>query len=298
MPTIARGATTGVNGAPVLGTTVVNGAGFPVDPAALTLEMRDPDGAVPAGFPLAIGDLIRDDLGVYHAVWTVPDDAATGTWAAVWGGSEDGAPLVGAELWLVVEAGSLIPPGFVTTDEVRVLVDTPLTDPQLEDVIARESAWLTRRIGLLDGERTEIAYPADCDRDKPLLLRRPTDAVVVTDDGTELAEATVRLVSDGTAIERTDGPWRGTVAIAYTPNDEAEVASALIELVRLVVTETGYVSERIGEYSYSRAGGSITPAQAVTSARELIVRDLRPRRGSGTIRTRSTMIGARVGPVQ
>lgn len=186
---------------------------------------------------------------------------------------------------------------FLTVEEVRALVTTPLTDEQLTDVMQREGAWLARRIGPLDGERTQVFQVADCDLDKPLWLRRPTDGTdddfLVSDNGTDLDSDLIRILRNGWGIERIDAPWTGPeVQVTYTPNDDDEVARVLIELVRLGVSETGYASERIGDYSYQRASGGSNAARAS------LVRSLMPSRGPGTARLRSTMIGERVGEVR
>lgn len=186
---------------------------------------------------------------------------------------------------------------FLTVAEVRALVTTPLTDEQLADVMQREGAWLARQIGPLDGERTQVFQVADADLDKPLWLRRPTDGTgdefVVSDNGTDLDATQIRLLRNGTGIERVDASWTGPeVSVTYVPNDDDEVARVLIELVRYGVSETGYASERIGDYSYQRASGGSG------MARNALVRSLLPTRGPGTARLRSTMIGERVGEIR
>lgn len=182
---------------------------------------------------------------------------------------------------------------FLTVAEVRVLVQTPLEDAQLADVLQREAAWLARRIGPLEGERIQTVYVGDPYRDDPIMLRRPTSAVTVTDNGADLDASQVRLMRGGHLVERSDAPWTGPkVEIAYEPNDEEEVARALIELVRLTVAESPYSSERIGDYSYQRStGGSATMRQA-------IVRDLLAFPGMATTRLRSAVGSDRVGAIE
>src|SRR4051812_15402423 len=91
---------------------------------------------------------------------------------------------------------------LVSPAQVRALVDTDLSDPDLADVIAREEAALARAIGPLAGERTEtmyIAWHPDA-HELPLALRRPTDAVTVEDNGVDVT-ADVRLHGNGRVIE-------------------------------------------------------------------------------------------------
>lgn len=166
---------------------------------------------------------------------------------------------------------------LVTPAKVRALVDTDLSDADLSDVIAREEAALARVLGPLSGERTETLYislhpAAD---ELPIYLRRPTDAVTVTDAGVVIT-GLVRLHAGGRAIERTDlGVWTGPVATTYTPNDDLECERVVIELTRLTLTETGYLSETIGDYMYSRGarGGAANPTE---SARSRLIASLMP----------------------
>jgi hypothetical protein len=44
---------------------------------------------------------------------------------------------------------------MLTTAQARALITTSLSDQDLDEVIAREEAWLARRIGPLEGERVE-----------------------------------------------------------------------------------------------------------------------------------------------
>lgn len=165
---------------------------------------------------------------------------------------------------------------LVTPAQVRALVETDLEDDDLADVIAREEADLARYIGVLAGERTETLYialhpAADL---LPLVLRRPTDAVEVVDNDVTLT--TVRLRGEGRVVERTDSlAWTGPVEVTYEPNDSLVLERVIIELVRLTLTETGYLSETIGDYSYSRGarGGAANPTEA---ARANMIRRLLP----------------------
>lgn len=181
---------------------------------------------------------------------------------------------------------------LLTVEELMDVVDTTLDEPALQAIIDREEAWLARRIGPLADERTVTYYVWPTDLDDPLWLSRPTDEVAVTDGGTELDESVVRLLGNGTIVERADASWVGpTVEIASEPNDGLEVKGGVIELVRLTLTESGYQSERIGDYSYSRGPGS------TMAAREAIAYALLPHRGSGTVRLRSSLRPARIGQV-
>jgi len=179
----------------------------------------------------------------------------------------------------------------VSVADVRALVDTDLSDADLETVIAREEAALARVIGPLDGPRTQTFYP-DAHPETfslPLILARPTDAVTLSDNGQALASGDYRLHPNGLVIERMPGwtYWHGPMAATYTPNDLLEVQRVLIELTRLTVTETGYLSETIGDYSYSRGarGGSLNPTEA---ARSRLIQGLIPPLVASTSRLTSS----------
>lgn len=176
---------------------------------------------------------------------------------------------------------------LVTLAEVRALVSTELSDANLQAVIDREEAELAARIGPLTGARTETVYP-DHSTER-VYLRRPTSSVTVTSDGTAITlgddDGEYRLVKLGSALHLVNETWGEVVTAAYTPNDELRVKRVLIELIRLTATETGYLSERIGQYSYQR---SQTPG-AVQSTREALIRSLLPNLGYGSIRLQGSI---------
>lgn len=194
--------------------------------------------------------------------------------------------------------------------EVRALVSTPLADDDLQDVIDREEAALARQIGQLSGERTQTWHVGDqsgpaasgalpgamvsSDRMGPLALLRPTDAVTVTDNGVAVTAEDVRLLRKGTQIERASGGWTGPIVTGtYTPNDLLEVKGVVIALCRLSLGETGFESETIDGYSYTRGSASQTPA----SQRKALVRSLQTHPPRGTVGVRTSNDTARVGAV-
>jgi hypothetical protein len=176
---------------------------------------------------------------------------------------------------------------LVTVAEVRALVSTDLSDDDLQDVIDREEAELAHRIGPLTGARTETFTPDHSAH--RLYLRRPTNAVTVTSDGEAVTlgddDGEYRLVKHGSALHLNNNTWGGTVTAAYTPNDELRVRRVLIELIRLTTTETGYVSERIGQYSYSKAQ---TPG-ASQATREALIQTLIPTLGLASMRLQGSI---------
>jgi hypothetical protein len=152
--------------------------------------------------------------------------------------------------------------------EVRALVRSRLSDVDLQAVIDREEAWLAGRVGVLTGERTDTFTPGL--GDTPLYLSRRAPSVVLTDAGRTLAASEFLFTPSTGMIRRVwtpdlaDNPpwrqlylgWQGTVSATYTPADEADVKRAVIELVRLATGETGFDSETIGDYQYTRGASS------------------------------------------
>lgn len=130
--------------------------------------------------------------------------------------------------------------------EVREHVETSLTDYALQTLIDAEESRLARRIGALRGELVETFEPAKYDF---VVLTRPTTTADVTVDSVEV-DATLR--SDGRTLVPDLGYWTGTVEVTYTPTDTDEVRSVLIELIRLAVTDTAYITESTDSYSYQQ----------------------------------------------
>lgn len=169
---------------------------------------------------------------------------------------------------------------LVTKEQVRALVKQArrLPDPDLQDVIDREEAYLARRIGPLAGSRTlRFRRPTYSVETWALRLPRPTliDDVAVVDNGVVIAAAGVRLLGRGYIVERAGnlipGSFSGPVDVTFTPSDELEVVRVVIELVRLQTTETGFSSETIGGYTYQRG------LDTVRATRFALVQSLKPK---------------------
>ena len=181
-------------------------------------------------------------------------------------------------------------------EDARALIATALTDDQLNGVISREEKWLASQIGQLDGERTQTFYPSYDQR--RILLQRPTDSVVVEDNGVAVDDSDILLFN--AAIERKWGGWsgdawdgigwlggfHGPVTVTYTPNDIEQVKAVLIELVKLTLNSNpGMQSETTGAYSYTTSGTSRL------SERKKLARSLDPHFGPKTMQLRSSVAG-------
>jgi hypothetical protein len=161
---------------------------------------------------------------------------------------------------------------LLTVDEFEDLIGTGADPSIIQDAIDREEAEMAHLLGgPLVGERTETYRPTLDPYGGPVYLLRFTDSVTVTDSGATIG---VRLLANGSAIERDWGAWVGDVVVTYTPNDELRVRRALIELVREVL-----VPER------DRAAATDRPP--INEQRRMkMVRSLRPRLGHSTLRVR------------
>lgn len=184
---------------------------------------------------------------------------------------------------------------LVSIAEVRALVSSSLSDADLQVIIDREEAWLAGKIGALTGERTESFIPRITDTS--VYLQRRSVVSSVTDEGTAVAAADfIHTPSTGeirrvvisdlhghTTVEPYFPPWEGTVAVTHTPSDTADIKRAIIELIRGTAGETGYDSETIGSYSYSR--GTSTGRLS----RPALVAGILTRRPGYSLRLRNTM---------
>ena len=170
---------------------------------------------------------------------------------------------------------------LVTLSEVRALVETGLTDVDLQAVLDREEGWLAARVGALTGARTDTFWPGLTDT--PIYLSRRAAAVVVTDNALTVAPADLRFVPDSGMLRRITGAWTGPVAVTYTPTDADTIKRAVIELVRGTLAETGNDAETLGDYSYTRGDA------AVRLSRLGLVRSVLLRRPAYSTRLRSSL---------
>lgn len=140
---------------------------------------------------------------------------------------------------------------MLSVAEARAVITTSLSDSDLGDAIEREEAYLARRVGPLDGARTETFIVSD--GDEVLNLQRPGTIDTVTDDTGALTDYEARGWSD---VVLTAGAWQGSVEVAYTADDADEVKRAAITLVRLALSESGYLTEGAEGYTVTSDYGS------------------------------------------
>ena len=168
---------------------------------------------------------------------------------------------------------------FVSLAEVRALVRSRLSDADLQAIIDREEEWLATKIGVLEGSRTDTFRPGVTNT--PLYLSRLTDSIRVTDNGVAVTASDLMFTPSTGCLCRVTGvypwpypppwtwyaSWRGDVAVTWTPTDGAAVTAGVINLIRLTTSETGFDSETIGDYSYTRgaSAGRVSRAGVVRS---------------------------------
>lgn len=162
---------------------------------------------------------------------------------------------------------------LVSLAEVRALVNTSMTDAQLQTIIDREEQHVIRAFGEhYSDDATAVEESVNGGRTRSIYLRRRLQSVVSIHEtlylgGTEylvdpslyfvwLREARIeRLPSlaQANALGIPGGVWGAVVRVNYVPyNDNLERAEVIIELVRLAVERTAMKSESIGgEYSFT-----------------------------------------------
>ena len=136
---------------------------------------------------------------------------------------------------------------ILTTEEVRLNVETEIGDSALGILIDDADAEIVRRLGPL-ASQTEVLGAFD----RTIYLKRKSTAItsaverVRTGFGSytdyTLASDDYELLADGMRVERLrsgtnpHSHWRGTVTIVYVPVDEtAQRKRLLVDMVKLAV---------------------------------------------------------------
>lgn len=143
--------------------------------------------------------------------------------------------------------------------ELRPLVSSPLSDPQLQTVIDRVEAEIADLIGpdSSGGDYTEELEGGGCD----LFLRRPISAMVSVTEYSSLSDTTGTALTENTdyrawgkqgRLRRIGSRWSARAVVVYTPADrDTERKQATIDLVRIVLLTSPLLEERVedvGDY--------------------------------------------------
>jgi hypothetical protein len=145
---------------------------------------------------------------------------------------------------------------LVTPDDVRVLINTSLSNDDLQAVIDRVESEITTRIGAPqnDGGTVQLVKTLRGEGEYLFLPTEIMSILSIVEDGTALASTDYRTWSGG-VIERLPygGHWGDVCVVTYKPADDRERRiAAAIDLVRLDLNRTAMQSESVaGEYSYS-----------------------------------------------
>jgi hypothetical protein len=145
---------------------------------------------------------------------------------------------------------------LVSPAQVRALINTSLSDENLQAVIDRVEAQIIEKIGehQVDGYTTQIVKTI---RGEGSNLFLPTEIYSVV----SIVEDDVLLDSDdydvwpGGVIERLSAGayWGDRCVVTYKPaDDRLKRAQVIIDLVRLTIERTALKAESVaGEYSYT-----------------------------------------------
>lgn len=146
---------------------------------------------------------------------------------------------------------------LVSPANVKALVNTSLSDEDLQDVIDRVEAQVTEKIGVPWTDDDAPAEVVKTMRGEGASLFFPTEihaVISIVEDETTL-DADQYRVWGGGVIERLPigADWGDRCVVTYQPvDDRLKRTQVIIDLVRLVIERTAMKAESIaGEYSYT-----------------------------------------------
>jgi hypothetical protein len=143
---------------------------------------------------------------------------------------------------------------LVTVLETRALVQTDLSDDQLQEVIDRVEAEIIARIGAPqdDDGSVQITKRLQGGTDNVYLPVEIGEVVSVVEDGLSLIADEYRVWAGGVLERLPGGVWGQLVVVTFKPaDDRPQRKAAIIDLVRLDVNRTAMARESIaGEYAY------------------------------------------------
>jgi hypothetical protein len=242
----------------------------PTDPETLSLVLESRGGDVLGPFlwteAVPGPDISHDSTGRFHLDTAVE---VVGVWDWHWQAldSED-EELAATNGTFRVVAGTM-----PTLEDFQNLFTTTLSEEALAEVIDGERAWLERKIGPLEGERTERFIFSWGSSTAVLRLQRRAspNGLVVMDRGTALEATAYEQRRRGFRIAPVVRHWVFPVEVTYTPNDRELVRRSFINLVQMAAalkegSSAGLTQETIGSYSYTRAGGGAGSMAAIRAA--------------------------------
>lgn len=139
--------------------------------------------------------------------------------------------------------------------EARVLINTSLSDSNLQTVIDRVEAQITEKIGepQADGYMVQVVKTL---RGEGSFLFMPTEiyaVVSIVEDETTLDTDQYQTWAGGVIERLPSGSWGDRIVVTYKPaDDRLKRKQVIIDLVRLVLERTALKQESVaGEYSYT-----------------------------------------------
>lgn len=143
---------------------------------------------------------------------------------------------------------------LVTLAQARALIQTDLSDEDLQEVIDRVEAEIARRIGepQNDGGTVQNVKQLHGGTENLYLPVEIGEVVSIVEDGVTLIADEYRVWPGGVIERLPGGRWGHLVVVTFKPaDDRPERAGAIIDLVRLDLSRTAMKSENVaGEYSY------------------------------------------------
>ena len=146
---------------------------------------------------------------------------------------------------------------LLTIAECRALVKTAVSDANLQVVIDRIEAQITKKIGAAQDDTGVITVTETLKGGgNHLFLRVPISAVVsITEDGNLVDPSDYQIWDVSGMVEHLPefSDWGSVCVVIYKPADmRDERKQATVDLVRLVIERTAMSSESIaGDYSFT-----------------------------------------------
>ena len=153
---------------------------------------------------------------------------------------------------------------LLSVSEARAMVETTLSDSELQDVIDRVESEITDSLGEssaglngADLTETHAGYT------QSLFLARKIASVTTVTEYSSLVGSTGRVLTANEdyavwakegRIDRITGKWGAKVTVAYQPlNQDNKWKSVVIDLLKLSLARSPLISESVaGEMSYTR----------------------------------------------
>lgn len=146
---------------------------------------------------------------------------------------------------------------LLTIAECKALVRTAVSDTDLQEIIDRIEAIITKKIGAPQDNTNTVTITETVQGGGEHIFVKVafSEVVSITEDGAAVDSDDYQVWGDSGMVERLpEGTeWGDVCVITYKPVDQTnERKQATINLVRLYVERTAMVSENIaGEYSFS-----------------------------------------------